>query len=137
MKTVITDRLLKEVKYQTARSGGKGGQNVNKVSTKVELYFDVKNSAGLTNDEKEKFYRRLKNKISEQGVLKISAQSGRTQFTNKLAVITKFEKLVVKALTNPKRRIATQLPAEENEKRLLQKRLKAEKKDRRKLNDNS
>ncbi|MEO8146547.1 MAG: alternative ribosome rescue aminoacyl-tRNA hydrolase ArfB [Bacteroidia bacterium] len=132
METNKLQSLLKEVKFQTTRSGGKGGQNVNKVATKVELYFDVVGSTVLNDDEKEKFFTKLKNKISDDGVLKIMAQSERTQFANKKVAIAKFEKAVEKAFTEPKKRLATTVTEEEKENRLREKKLTAEKKERRK-----
>src|SRR5205809_5552157 len=128
METSKIQSLLKEVKFQTVRSGGKGGQNVNKVATKVELYFDVVRSAALNDEEKEKFFSKLKNKINEDGVLKIMAQSERTQFANKKVAVAKFEKAIEKAFTERKKRLPTIVTEQEKENRLREKKLAAEKK---------
>lgn len=123
--------LLNEVKFQAVRSGGKGGQNVNKVATKVELYFDIIHSAILNDEDKEKFFVKLKNKISDEGVLKITAQSERTQLGNKKIAIAKFEKAAAKVFAEQKQRIPTEISEEEKENRLRIKKLNAEKKERR------
>ena len=75
--SLLTSCILKSVSITTARSGGKGGQHVNKVSSKVELFFDVKNSACLNEEQKLLLFTKLKNKISIDGVLHISEDSER------------------------------------------------------------
>lgn len=129
--------LLTEVDFQATRSGGSGGQNVNKVATKVELYFDVKNSKFLSDEEKEKFISKQKTKISDQGILKLMSQTERTQLGNKKRVIEKFENLIKNIFTEKKKRIAVTLSKAEIENRLREKKIQAEKKERRKnlLND--
>jgi len=99
--------LLPELVFQTARSGGSGGQNVNKVETKVELRFDIPNSAAITEDEKEILYEKLSNKLTNEKVLILYHQTERSQLANKEKVITKFNDLIVKAFTVQKKRRPT------------------------------
>jgi ribosome-associated protein len=91
--------LENEFVYSSSRSGGPGGQNVNKVSTKVELRFNLLSTLLLTLTEKEILFKNLKNRINNEGDLIIVSQSERTQSANKKAVTEKFYELVSKALT--------------------------------------
>jgi ribosome-associated protein len=99
--------LASELAFSASRSSGPGGQNVNKVNSKVTLQFDVKDSAILTAEEKETLLRRLSTRITRDGVLMISAQDGRSQVQNKEAAIEKFDKIIGKALERKKARKAT------------------------------
>jgi len=86
--TMILSDLHKEVKYRTSRSGGAGGQNVNKVSTKVELLFDVMKSGILTDRKKTIINEKLKNRISQEGILALQCDETRSQLKNKeIAII--------------------------------------------------
>lgn len=102
-----TRKFENEFVYSTSRSSGPGGQNINKVNTKVELRFSILNSQLLTDDEKELIGRKLGNKINKDGELVLSSQSERTQMMNKKMVIEKFYIIVSKALTIPARRRST------------------------------
>ncbi len=94
----------KEFIFQTSRSGGAGGQNVNKVSTKVELRFNVDNSFLLNDEEKELIKRKLANKITQEGFLQIISQTERTQLKNKQNTIEKFYLLISNAVKKNKMR---------------------------------
>ncbi len=94
----------KEIRFQTARSGGKGGQNVNKVETMVEGYWQIDSSKLFSAEEKELIITKLSNKINEDGELLVKSQTERTQLGNKQQVIKKMHLLVQKALIVPKSR---------------------------------
>jgi len=127
------DLFLKELVFKTSRSSGSGGQNVNKVSTKVELRFDLNNSMLLSDNEKERIAVKLKNRISLEGILILSSDSERTQLRNKKNVIELFFELLEKALQKPKKRVKTKPTRASKENRLKEKKIKSEKKNLRKL----
>jgi ribosome-associated protein len=120
------DLLVTELTFKTSRSGGSGGQNVNKVSTKVLLEFDVLNSKFL--DEVQKFIiqKKLENKINSEGILQVVSQSERTQLKNKKVVLDKFKLLITNSFLVRKERKATKIPNAVKEKRLSDKRIKSE-----------
>ena len=117
--------LSTEFQFLTSRSSGPGGQNVNKVNSKVELRFDVQNSALLTDEQKEILLVKLSAKISSEGILSIVSQRDRSQLANKEDAIRKFYILISKALKPVKRRRSTRPTKGSVEKRLTGKRIKA------------
>jgi ribosome-associated protein len=122
----------KEFKFITSRSGGAGGQNVNKVSSKVELRFHVASSALLTEEEKVRVQEKLANQINQEGFLQIVSQEDRSQLANKETSVKKFYRLLKSALVRPKVRKATQPSAAAVEKRITVKKKEGEKKASRK-----
>jgi ribosome-associated protein len=114
-----------EFVFQTSRSSGPGGQNVNKVSSKVELRFNLWSSALLDEHEKAVIAEKLVNKINNEGELVLVAQTDRSQLKNKEKVIEKFYHLLENALTPPKKRYRTKPTKASVEKRLESKRIKS------------
>ncbi len=124
--------LTNEIRYRTSRSSGAGGQHVNKVSTKVELLFDVDGSEVLTEAQKTIIRSKLKNRISKEGWLSLSCDETRSQAKNKEIVTERFLALLEEALKPEKERKPTKPTKTSVIKRLEEKKKKSEKKERRK-----
>lgn len=127
--------LIKELTFQASRSGGPGGQNVNKVNTKITLYFDVVNSELLSEEEKEKIQTALENRMTKEGVLLIQSNTKRTQLANKEDAIKRFHKLINGVFVVKKKRKATKPTFASKKKRLEGKKIHSDKKNMRKKVD--
>lgn len=126
------DALKSELSFKAVRSSGSGGQNVNKVATKVELYFNISESNVFTDEQKDKLIRVLKSRINKDGILILSSGESRSQFRNKTIVTNRFIELVRAALKEEKPRKKTKVPKAVKLKRLEQKKKASEKKANRK-----
>lgn len=124
--------LKSELTYKYVRSSGSGGQHVNKVSSKAELYFDLENSSVFNDEEKQKLYEFFNNRLTKDGVLILACDESRSQFRNKALVTQRFIELIEEGLKEEKIRIPTRIPRGVKKKRLKNKRIHADKKANRK-----
>jgi ribosome-associated protein len=127
--------ITKELQFATSRSGGKGGQNVNKVETKVEARWCITNSVIASNEQKEILLNKLANKINDAQELIVTSSEDRTQLANKLSVIKKINRIVNDALKVEKKRKKTAIPEGVKQARLKEKKVRAEIKEGRKKID--
>lgn len=132
MKEAQGRDFYKEFDFIAARSGGAGGQNVNKVSTKIALRFHVDSSELLTSEEKALVHQKLKKNINNEGYLQLVCQEERSQLKNKTLCIKKFYDLLGKSLRKPKRRKSSMPTQASIAKRLKSKNITAQKKAARK-----
>jgi ribosome-associated protein len=131
----ITSKLTiptAELTFQFSRSGGPGGQNVNRRETRVELLFNVANSPSLSEKQRSRLLKRLDKQIDRHGVLHVVSQTHRSQRRNREEALERFADLLRSALRKRKRRIGTKVPKKAKERRLAEKRRRSEAKKRRK-----
>jgi ribosome-associated protein len=130
----ITVRLaipVSELEFRFTRSGGPGGQHVNRTATRVEVLFDVSSSRSLDEDERARIMQALAGRIDGDGVLRVVAQSERSQLRNRQDALQRLQTLLRQALHVPKRRRRSHIPAWAEEHRLATKRRRSELKRRR------
>ncbi len=121
-----------ELRFRTARSGGPGGQHVNKTSTKVEVLWNVARSESVSAAQRERLLAKLSTRIDARGMLRVASTDSRSQLQNREAAVDRINAIAQKALRVPKIRKKTRPPKRAVEGRLAEKKKRAEKKDRRK-----
>ena len=124
--------LLSELQFKAVRSSGAGGQNVNKVASKVELTFSLEDSLGLSDEEKYLLKQTIASRLTKDNFLLLQCDESRSQHKNKTLVIERFFKVIEEGLVVPKKRKPTKVPKQVKIKRLKTKRIASEKKANRK-----
>jgi len=123
-----SEKIIKELNFKAVRSSGAGGQHVNKVSSKIELFFDLNNSSELTEDEKKLLFKNLSAKLTKENILILTCDESRSQHKNKEIVIKRFLEIITKGLKIPKKRKSTKPSKSSIKKRLEKKKKQAYKK---------
>ena len=118
-----------ELEFQFVRGSGPGGQNVNKLSTKVLLFFDIDGSGALSDAQKSILKAKLKTRLSKDGIFQLASHKYRSQLANREDVVIRFAEIIRKALTRRPRRIKTKIPKIAREKRLEEKKKQSYKKE--------
>ncbi|SEP92908.1 ribosome-associated protein [Hyunsoonleella jejuensis] len=129
------EALLKELSFKAVKSSGSGGQHVNKVASKIELYFNLNISEVFNDAQKSNIQEKLKNRLTKDGVLILQCDESRSQHKNKEIVIKRFLKLLKNTLVEEKKRVPTKIPRAVVRKRLKNKKYRSEKKANRKKPD--
>ena len=129
------EKIISELNFKAVRSSGAGGQNVNKVSSKVVLSFDLLNSNALSDDEKLLLEQNLEPRLTNDKILILNCDEDRSQLKNKEIVIKRFLQIIKQNLIVPKERKATKVPKSVIKKRIQNKRNLSEKKQNRKKPD--
>jgi ribosome-associated protein len=129
------ERIISEAKFKAVRSSGAGGQNVNKVSSKVILSFDLANSTALSDEEKQLLIRKIGSRLTNEGVLIMNSDEDRSQLKNKEIVTKRFLDVLLQGLIVPKIRKATKVPKSVIKKRLKDKKNNSEIKQNRRKPD--
>lgn len=129
------DALISELNFKAIRSSGSGGQNVNKVASKIELTFNLLESKALSEEEKFKLINKLRNRLSKENKLILQCEESRSQHKNKELVIYRFLELIKEGLRPERKRIPTKIPRSVIKKRLKTKRYLSNKKSNRKKPD--
>jgi len=127
----INDELTiddKELHFEFARSSGPGGQNVNKVETKVRLHFDIRSSRSLDPEQRALIEERLATRITKDGVLHVASQRHRSREANRRATIDRFVELIADALEEDEPRVRTKVSKAQRRRRLDSKRRRSQKK---------
>ena len=122
------DKLIKELSFKATRSSGAGGQHVNKVSSKIELTFDIQNSTILSEEQKQLLLKNLATRITKENILMLFCDESRSQHKNKEIITKRFLKIISNGLKIPKRRKPTKISRSANRKRLERKKIQAYKK---------
>ena len=125
------EALISELTFKAIRSSGSGGQHVNKVSSKVELHFDILNSNILSEDQKQLLLETLKTRLTNKNKLVLQCDESRSQHKNKELVIKRFLNIIEHGLVIPKQRIRTKIPKIVVKKRLDDKKIQSKKKSKR------
>lgn len=129
------EKLLNELKFKAIRSGGPGGQHANKVSSKIILFFDIKNSKAFAEDELILLKKNLQSKLTKENILILSSEETRSQHKNKEIVLEKFKVIIKQALISPKKRKPTKPSKSSIKKRLENKKIQGFKKTSRRKPD--
>jgi len=132
---VLFEGLISELKFKAIRSSGSGGQHVNKVSSKIELYFNLVDSKALSDDEKELLLEYLKSRLTKEGILQLQCDESRSQHKNKELAIKRFTDIIAQGLIVKKKRKPTRTPKSVIKKRLDNKKKRSDKKVNRKKPD--